>query len=805
MSGEHAHTRQAREHTPPEHPRARRRRRRADGPGGLRGFLRPAARMGQERAARVIIAVFALALVATVVLWIAGDRFEGFVLRFVLGVFNIPASTSLVSIVVLALIVGALVRRKRVALVIVGAFQVLGVVWSSINVALLAFDMIPTSHGIVEALGVTAVLALECVAIGVGVALVWLLWWVRPAFPARVTPGSWVKAGAVALGGAVLSLVVVMVLLRFTGPTNTDRSPWATMTAVVRRSLGVERPRDIRVLHEVGTLVPLVLEVSLSLTLVLALWVFLRSAKQLAAWNGDREVEVRRLVAHYGQADSLGYFATRRDRSYAFSDDGRAVVAYRVVGSVALASGDPVGERTSWPSAVANWLATAREFGWMPGVTSASAEGARYLAGLGFSVVPLGDEAVLYPDRFTLDSTSLTPVRQAVTRARRAGLTVQIRRHGDLSPAEMHDVVELADLWRLGGAERGFSMALERLGDPADTRCLLVMARDAKGSPVGLLSFVPWGQTGLSLDVMRRSPEAPNGVTELMVAELMDAADDLGVMQVSLNFAVMRSVFADAKSWARAPSPGPARACWAFSTGSPRSKASIATTRNTAPNGGRATSATRARSRCSRSVSRSARWRAFSRTPGIPDPPRTACSAPPSSNAPPRPSAAPSTSTRPNRAAPTSHATASATSTSWSPRDVTRTSWARTAELLCGSSRGSGGSGLLPRARRCASTPECTASGGTEALCSSTSSTAAPAPRRSWRRRRWGRGRQPARRRARPRVPGRELTGALRPRSARVCRASVSSPCWGGRSTPVTWWCSTESSGPRGTEHRRCW
>lgn len=553
MSGEHAHTRQAREHTPPEHPRARRRRRRADGPGGLRGFLRPAARMGQERAARVIIAVFALALVATVVLWIAGDRFEGFVLRFVLGVFNIPASTSLVSIVVLALIVGALVRRKRVALVIVGAFQVLGVVWSSINVALLAFDMIPTSHGIVEALGVTAVLALECVAIGVGVALVWLLWWVRPAFPARVTPGSWVKAGAVALGGAVLSLVVVMVLLRFTGPTNTDRSPWATMTAVVRRSLGVERPRDIRVLHEVGTLVPLVLEVSLSLTLVLALWVFLRSAKQLAAWNGDREVEVRRLVAHYGQADSLGYFATRRDRSYAFSDDGRAVVAYRVVGSVALASGDPVGERTSWPSAVANWLATAREFGWMPGVTSASAEGARYLAGLGFSVVPLGDEAVLYPDRFTLDSTSLTPVRQAVTRARRAGLTVQIRRHGDLSPAEMHDVVELADLWRLGGAERGFSMALERLGDPADTRCLLVMARDAKGSPVGLLSFVPWGQTGLSLDVMRRSPEAPNGVTELMVAELMDAADDLGVMQVSLNFAVMRSVFADAEELGASP------------------------------------------------------------------------------------------------------------------------------------------------------------------------------------------------------------------------------------------------------------
>lgn len=525
-------------------------RRRAEG-GGLRGFLRPAARLGQERVARVLIAVFALALAATVILWVTGSRVEGFVLRFVLGVFNIPASTSLVSIVVLALVVGALVRRKRVALIIVGAFQVFGVIWSALNVGLLAFDLIPTTHGVVEALGVTAVLAIETAAIAIGVAIVWLLWWLRPAFPARVTPGSWVKASAVALGGVVLSLVLTMVLLRFSG--GTDRSPWAAMTAVMRRSLAIERPRDVQVLRETGTLTPLVLEIALSLTLLLALWVFLRSSRQKAAWSGDREVEVRRLVAHHGQADSLGYFATRRDRSYAFSDDGQAVVAYRVIGSVALASGDPIGDRRSWPSAVANWLATAREFGWMPAATSASAEGARYLAGLDFSVVPLGDEAVLHPDRFTLDSTSLTPVRQAVTRARRAGLTVRIRRHGELTDSEMADIIAFTDAWRLGGAERGFSMALERLGDPADDRCLLVTAHDADGDPVGLLSFVPWGLTGLSLDVMRRSPEAPNGVTELMVAELMDAAGDLGVVQVSLNFAVMRSVFADAEELGASP------------------------------------------------------------------------------------------------------------------------------------------------------------------------------------------------------------------------------------------------------------
>src|SRR5690606_30550510 len=54
---------------------------------------------------------------------------------------------------------------------------------------------------------------------------------------------------------------------------------------------------------------------------------------------------------------------------------------------------------------------------------------------------------------------------------------------------------------------------------------------------------VPWGRDGVSLDLMRRDREAPNGVTEFMIAELCAAAPKLGVRRVSLNFAVFRSAF----------------------------------------------------------------------------------------------------------------------------------------------------------------------------------------------------------------------------------------------------------------------
>src|SRR6476469_3625500 len=133
-------------------------------------------------------------------------------------------------------------------------------------------------------------------------------------------------------------------------------------------------------------------------------------------------------------------------------------------------------------------------------------------------------------------------VRQAVTRARRAGATVRIRRHRDLSSEEMAKVIERADAWRDTETERGFSMALGRLGDAADGDCLLVEAIQ-NDAVVAMLSLVPWGNNGASLDLMRRSPQSPNGTIELMVSELCLQAEHISVSRISLNFAMFRSAF----------------------------------------------------------------------------------------------------------------------------------------------------------------------------------------------------------------------------------------------------------------------
>lgn len=454
------------------------------------------------------------------------------------GLLNVPVARSWVSVVVLALATRALLGRKRFALWLVAIFQAYAAFLGII--ALLHFARMPilvpwSAHTEVGRV-------FDVISLGVAVFALWWLWHIRSAFPGRLVPGSWLRAILAVIVGGVTTLAVTWLCLML---VHKDVTPRGLVVAVLAALGDPDSVRHGRFAAVPGWLLD-VTAILLSLTIIAAVALFLGAARHRTRWSGARELQIRRLLAAYGESDSLGYFATRRDKDSMFSRDDQAVVLYRVTGGVSLASGDPVGRPESWGSAVASWLAEARDYGWLPTVLGASEEGAKAYAAAGLSVIAMGDEAILDPARFDLRRTSMSPVRHAVQRAARAGLTVTFHRQEDLPPAELREILEKAEQWRGDEPERGFSMALNREADPADGRILFATARDPEGHLAGLLSFVPWGRSGVSLDLMRRAPDAPNGVTELLVARVMEAAPELGIRRVSLNFCMFRSIFEDA-------------------------------------------------------------------------------------------------------------------------------------------------------------------------------------------------------------------------------------------------------------------
>ncbi|MBO2448278.1 bifunctional lysylphosphatidylglycerol synthetase/lysine--tRNA ligase LysX [Actinomadura barringtoniae] len=277
--------------------------------------------------------------------------------------------------------------------------------------------------------------------------------------------------------------------------------------------------------------------------LIVTVWALFKPGRRDPVLSPEEELPARALLAEYGDQDSLGYFALRRDKDFITAPNGKAGIAYRVEGSVSLASGDPLGDPESWDQAIEAWLDECRAHAWIPGAVSVSERGAHIYRRHGFDALELGDEAIIDLTDFNLDGREMRQVRQAVRRVERAGYTVRIRRHSQIPDWEMAKLIRNADAWRGENTERGFSMALGRLGDPTDGRCVMLEAFDANGELRGLLSFVPWGRAGLSLDLMRRDRSAENGLNEFMVAKLAEKAAAVGAQQLSLNFAMLRSAF----------------------------------------------------------------------------------------------------------------------------------------------------------------------------------------------------------------------------------------------------------------------
>jgi lysyl-tRNA synthetase, class II len=439
--------------------------------------------------------------------------------------FNFP-DTSIAWSFVLALLAAALTARKRIAWLLLLANMVLAA-------ALNAADIAAGDNTAAEIFGENLGFAVHVVAI-VLLILAYREFW------AKVRKGALFKATAVLVAGDVIGILLSWGLVElFPGSlARQDRLPY-----VVNRVVGFAVADPDLFAGKSHVLLNAIFGLFGALALIAATIALFQSQRAENALTGEDESAIRGLLELFGKNDSLGYFATRRDKSVVFAQSGRAAITYRVEVGVCLASGDPIGDPRAWPQAVDAWLGLCQTYGWAPGVMGASSHGAHAYREAGLNALELGDEAILRTHDFRLSGPDMRAVRQAVTRARRAGLAVRIRRHRDISAEEMDDTIARADAWRDTQTERGFSMALGRLGDPADGDCLLVEATDRDGMVVAMLSLVPWGTTGVSLDLMRRSPQSPNGTIELMVSELALNAETLGINRISLNFAMFRSAF----------------------------------------------------------------------------------------------------------------------------------------------------------------------------------------------------------------------------------------------------------------------
>jgi len=226
--------------------------------------------------------------------------------------------------------------------------------------------------------------------------------------------------------------------------------------------------------------------------------------------------------------------------SYWFSEDGRASVAYRVIGGVAVTTGDPFGHESARVPAVAEFSEFCVRNGWTPCFYSVTQPVRAATEQLGWQSVQMGEDTVIPLGSQEFAGKKWQDVRTALNKAKKADITAEWWTYPTAPLAITDQIRAISEEWVAdkGMPEMGFTLGgLDELNDPA-VRCLVAV--DAQRTVHGVTSWLPvYGDSGevqgWTLDFMRRRNSGFRGVVEFLIASAALGTQDEGAKFLSLS------------------------------------------------------------------------------------------------------------------------------------------------------------------------------------------------------------------------------------------------------------------------------
>jgi lysylphosphatidylglycerol synthetase-like protein (DUF2156 family) len=199
-------------------------------------------------------------------------------------------------------------------------------------------------------------------------------------------------------------------------------------------------------------------------------------------------------------------------------------VAYRLAGRRAVVQlGGPFADPADQPELLGAFLRHARSLRRRVVAAQLMQPDAELYAAHGFTVNQLGADYARDLDGFDLRGKKHMQLRNKISRARRAGVTVQEEEHLPALASELDDV-DHSWLRAKGRHVKELQFLVGERGGPAQPLRRLFVARGTDGQVLGYVSFCPvhGSRAGWLHDLSRRRADAPPGVLELIVVTAVE-------------------------------------------------------------------------------------------------------------------------------------------------------------------------------------------------------------------------------------------------------------------------------------------
>lgn len=333
----------------------------------------------------------------------------------------------------------------------------------------------------------------------------------------RLTEGLLTAPWMMGVAG-VLGLVVWLMLIAYTHVDYRDELWWTVLK-------DADIARSLRALS--GTII---------LALLASAWLALHPSRP-APNAAERHAAMTKAEAVFQQASGAHGEANllfTGDKRFVYTASGKSFVMYRPRGGLWIAMGDPVGPRAERLEALTAFHAAADAASASPTIYAASADLLPALIELGYAVRKIGEAAMVDLEAFSLEGPARARLRQAKNRLLRDGWRFQVREPGGEADWEGLRRVSSAWLARHVGREKQFSLG--RFDRAYLDRFPIGIAKREGSPPAAFVSLWPTPDKGdIAVDLMRMSPDAPNGMMDFLLVGVIEWAKQAGYARLDIG------------------------------------------------------------------------------------------------------------------------------------------------------------------------------------------------------------------------------------------------------------------------------
>ncbi len=249
---------------------------------------------------------------------------------------------------------------------------------------------------------------------------------------------------------------------------------------------------------------------------------------------------VQEMIANNSRASSA--LALVGDKEFLFNFEQSAFLMYADHARTRVAMADPVGDEEKFEGLYWRFMEQAHDEGMKIAFYQVGAAMIPVCVEMGLRIHKLGEQAMVPLDSFDLSSPELVKFREAMLQMERGGWQFEIWQPAEVA-TRLDELRVVSDAWLAHheAREKGFSLGrfdaayLSRLP-------IAVILIDGRVTAFGTI----WpgnGKDELSTDLMRQTPDAPNGVLDCLLVNVMLWGKQQGYKCFDLGVAPLAGMF----------------------------------------------------------------------------------------------------------------------------------------------------------------------------------------------------------------------------------------------------------------------